>query len=318
MPRSILRVLLVVLVAAAAAGGWFYVSRDKADTGLVAVNGRIEAIDVYVASKIAGKVTEVAVREGDAVKTGDLVARLDTTTLDAQRQQALAQVEQARSARATAAASIAQARSAVTLATQEIARTARLVQDGYATRQLLDQRQATLKSSTAALAAAEAQVHEADAAIKTAEAAVATIDTQIADSRIVAPVAGPVLYRLAEPGEVLAAGGRVVAIVDASDIYLTVFLPESTAGKVAVGDEARIRLDARPDVVLPARVTFVSPSAQFTPRQVETAEERQKLTFRAKLTIPAESLEAWVKPGMPGMGYVRTDRRQPWPATLPK
>ena len=134
-----------------------------------------------------------------------------------------------------------------------------------------------------------------------------------------APIRGRVQNRLAEPGEVLPAGGKVLALVDLSDVYMYLFLPEPVAGKVALGSEARIVLDAAPDYPIRAAVSFVSPSAQFTPKTVETAEERHNLTFRVKLQLDKNRLrqyEPFVKVGIPGMGYVRLDDNVEWPETL--
>ena len=125
--------------------------------------------------------------------------------------------------------------------------------------------------------------------------------------------------RNAQPGEVLGAGGKVLTLDDLSDVYMYVFLPTESVGKVALGSEARIVLDAVPDYPIRAVVSFVSPNAQFTPKTVETAQERHNLTFRVKLQIPKERLrlyEQFVKAGVPGMGYVRLDPTVDWPPQL--
>ncbi len=124
---------------------------------------------------------------------------------------------------------------------------------------------------------------------------------------------------MAEPGEVLPAGGKVLSLADLSDVYMYVFLPANTSGKLALGSEARIVLDALPEYPIRALVSYVSPSAQFTPKTVETAEERHNLSFRVKLQIDKERLrpyESMVKVGIPGMGYVRFDNNAAWPPKL--
>ena len=108
-------------------------------------------------------------------------------------------------------------------------------------------------------------------------------------------------------------------MVDLADVYMTFFLPENQVGRVNMGTEARIILDAAPQLVIPANVTFVADVAQFTPKTVETKEERQKLTFRVKATIPADLLRehlAKVKTGLPGVAYVKLDPNASWPANL--
>ena len=197
----------------------------------------------------------------------------------------------------------------------------------------LDIRLADLSSAEAALSKAKADVAAAEAAIATAEslvirshasveAAQATIEriqADINDSTLKAPRDGRVQYRVAQPGEVLTAGGKVLNMVDLADVYMTFFLPEAEAGRVKLGAEVRLVLDAAPQFVIPAKVTFVADVAQFTPKTVETAEERQKLTFRIKAHIPPELLKKYirdVKTGLPGVAYVQLDPQAEWPANL--
>ncbi len=126
-------------------------------------------------------------------------------------------------------------------------------------------------------------------------------------------------YRVAQPGEVLNAGGKVLNMVDLASVYMTFFLPTDWAGRVKQGAEVRLVLDAAPQFVIPAKVTFVADVAQFTPKTVETAEERQKLTFRIKAHIDPELLRKYirdVKTGLPGVAYVRLDPQAQWPAHL--
>ncbi len=133
------------------------------------------------------------------------------------------------------------------------------------------------------------------------------------------PVSGRVEYRLARAGEVLAAGGRVVTILDLTDVFMTIFLPTSQAGRVAHGSEARIVLDAAPSYVVPATVSFIAAEAQFTPKAVETSNEREKLMYRVKLAIDPKLLETYrdyVRAGLTGNAYVRTERAAEWPANL--
>jgi HlyD family secretion protein len=145
------------------------------------------------------------------------------------------------------------------------------------------------------------------------------IQTQIDESTLASPTRGRVLYRLAEPGEVLDAGGKVVTVLDLADVYMTIFLPTEQAGRVAYGAEARMILDAYPDLILPASVSFASPEAQFTPKEVETHTEREKLMFRIKVKLDEKLLEQHleqVKTGIPGVSYIRLAGGAEWPAYL--
>lgn len=318
---SIKNKLLVALVVVAGLAGmaiaiWWFVLRGDSNQGILSTNGRIEAVEVHVATKLAGRIDEVLVREGDRVAAGDVIARLDTATLDARLRQALADVERTKAASAQAESVLEQRHSECDFAQKELDRAERLFKQGHVTEEALDQRRTNAKSAHAACGAAEAGISQTKASTTAAEAVVAQIRTDIEDSTLRAPVGGQVLYRLAEPGEVLGAGGRVVTVIDFADFYMTVYLPAEAAGRVGTGDQARIVLDAFPDRALPAVISFVSPKAQFTPKEVETAEERQKLTFRVKLSILPEAYEPWFKPGMTGLGYVRLERDQPWPDDL--
>jgi HlyD family secretion protein len=179
--------------------------------------------------------------------------------------------------------------------------------------------QAQIAASEAAISASRAQVIDAGAAVDAAQAAIDSITVEINDSTLKSPRDGRVQYRVAQPGEVLAAGGRMLNLVDLGDVYMTFFLPTTQAGQVAMGADVRLVLDALPKVVIPAKATFVADVAQFTPKTVETEEERLKLMFRVKAHIPQELLRKYiqrVKTGLPGMAYVRLDPKAEWPASL--
>ena len=257
--------------------------------------------EVQIAAKIPGRLAEVLVDEGDRVTKGQLLARMDTRTLEASRVQAQAEVQRARQAMAANEANVQLRQSEKLLASQELKRTRQLSQRGFA--------------SNAAVSAAQAQVAAAKAAIASSEAQVAQLTSEIEDSSLRAPIDGVIQLRLAEPGEVLGSGGRVFMMIDPSDQYMNLYLPAAVVGKLTVGAEARIVLDALPDQALPAKISFVAAKSQFTPKEVETRDERQKLVFRVKLRLTDPEAVPQAKPGMPGAGYVRTADVD-WPANL--
>jgi HlyD family secretion protein len=318
--KAVIYVALLALLAAA--GGWASLKLRKTDLvpeGIVAANGRVEANQVEIATKLAGRVTEIAPREGDMVDAGSAFARIDSAEIEAQLRQAQAETQRARKSLAAATASLASRKAELTLAEQELKRASALLKKGYATRQRYDQRVQQVDSAKAAVEAGAAQIEEAQAAIKAAEAQVDRLKTLLGDTTIVSPVRGRVQYRLVEPGAVLPAGGRIATVLDLTDVYMTVFLPARDAARLTVGDEARIVLDAAPDYVFPTTVSFVAAEAQFTPKTVETRTEREKLMFRVKLQAPRELLEAFesrVKTGLRGVGYVRVSPMVSWPAKL--
>jgi HlyD family secretion protein len=253
------------------------------------------------------------------VRTGQVLARMDTRELEAALRQTEAQGRQARRVLEARQATVVQQRSQLALADSELERARTLLQSGAGTRQVFDQRQAARNTAAAVLNVALAQVAEAEQGVQAADQATERIGTQIADSTLVAPIDGRVQYKLAHTGEVLGAGGRVLTLLDIGYVYMTVFLPTEQAGRLPIGTEARIVLDALPDYVIPATATFVSPQAQFTPKQVETRSERDRLMFRVKLRIDAELLRRnaeKVRTGLPGIGYVRLNPDTPWPGWL--
>lgn len=345
--RSTVAVLAVLATVGIAAAGWFVLRPNGLPAGFAASNGRIEAVEIDIAAKIAGRLRDVMVREGDFVTAGQVLARMDTAVLDAQLKEAVAGLQQAEigvdtalslvrqreAERNAAQAVIVQRQAEMDAAAKRLARTEDLAHSGTTSLQKRDDDRAQFLAARAGVSAAQANLAAADAAIGTARsqvisaqaqidvtrATIERIQADIDDSSLRAPRDGRVQYRVAQPGEVLSAGGVILNLVDLGDVYMTFFLGTNQAGRVALGAEARIVLDAAPQYVIPASVTFVADVAQFTPKTVETAEERQKLTFRVKATIPPELLREhirYVKTGLPGITYVRLDPATPWPDSL--
>lgn len=313
--------VVLAAIAVVAAGGWYWWEQQQSrlPDHIAVGNGRIEADEVHVATKFAGRLDAVLVDEGDLVERGQVLAQMDTAELEAAYARAEAEVARAREAVAAARAAIVQRESELKFAEQELKRGLVLLERGNVAQQRVDQLQAQRDTMRAGRDAARAELLSAERAVDAAEAAARQIATQIKDATLTAPTGGRVLYRLAEPGEVLAAGGRVVTILNLTDVHMTIFLPTAQAGRVLIGNEARIVLDAYPEYVIPARVTFVSPEAQFTPRDVETRTEREKLMFRVKISVPQELLLQHlekVRTGLPGDGYVLLGTATDWPDRL--
>lgn len=306
--------LIALLLAAGGFGYWKSLS-SRLPEGLSAGNGRLEATEVQIASKTPGRLAEVLVDEGDKVTKGQLLARMDTRTLEAQRNQAEAEVLRARENLNAAQANVQLRQSELLLAQQELGRSQSLFKHGFVSAQAIDQLQSRMGTGNAAVTAARAQVSAVSAGIGAAQAQVAQLTSEIDDSSLRAPIDGVIQLRMAEPGEVLGAGGRVLLLIDPNDQYMNLYLSASVAGRLAVGDEARVLLDALPEKPLPAKISFVAGKSQFTPKEVETRDERQKLVFRVKLRLTQPSAVPQAKPGMPGAGYVRTAPTA-WPANL--
>jgi HlyD family secretion protein len=300
-------------------GGFMLCKRwyDSAETfGIVAGNGRVEGKEIHVATKFPGRVDEIFVKEGDDVAAGQPLARFDARALRASLAQVKAQLDRAKHHVAEANQEIDRRRSDLELAEIELGRSRTLYERGFATRERLDRDRFRRDVNLTFLNAARAALEATKTEIVELAARVEEIQANLSDTTLYAPTKGRILYRLAEPGEVLASGGKVVVMIDLDDLYMTIYLPERAAGRVRIQDEALIRLDATPNKSVDAYVTFISAEAEFTPKEVETTEERQKLVFRLKLQV-RDNRERIVKPGMPGMGYVRVEPNAPWPTKKP-
>jgi HlyD family secretion protein len=287
--------------------------------GVVKSNGRIEATQVDVSSKYAGRLAEVLVEEGSNVTQGQVIARVSSPEYEAQLRAAQASVQSAQNAASAAEAEIAARQSALEFAKSDFERGQELMKTGFITKQSFEQRKRNLDSAVAGVASFTSQRDQAQSQIKNSEAEVERIEAIIKDLTLVSPRNGRVQYQLARAGEVVAAGAPIVTILDLTDVYMTIFLPAADAGRVTIGDEARIILDPIPDRIIPASVSFVAADAQFTPKTVETKDERAKLMFRLKLKISPDVLQAYytrVKTGIRGMGFVRTKADVAWPQDL--
>ncbi len=319
-------VFLVLAVIAAFMGyaAWkvLLAPSDLPPEGFARGNGRIEADLIDISARLPGRVKEINVREGDLVKPGDVLAIMDTAELEAQRMRSLAAVASAEAAVAVAEAGVSQAEAKLALARSEVKRSEELNRKGVVSQEALDIKRTEAQLSEAGLAAAKAGVVAQKRAVDAEKAALQQIETQIADSTLYAPAVGRVLYRLAQPDEVVGSGGKVLTLVSLEDVYMEFFLPATAAARLQIGDGARIVVDVMPDVSIPAVVSFVAPQAQFTPKQVETLAERESLMFRIRVRIPPELVQNQierVKTGVRGVAWVRLsgpDGLPDWPEGL--
>ncbi|PWU07555.1 MAG: glycoside hydrolase family 43 [Verrucomicrobia bacterium] len=315
--------------------------------GIISGNGRIEATEINIAPRMAGQILKLLVKEGDYVKAGEILVYMDPDVLEAQLREAQGKLLKARtdvttsqsklmqkkSEKAAAEAILVQREAELEVAQKRLARSSKLVEEGATSEQIFDDDTAASKSAEAAVNAARAQLEAAEAAIATAQDEVAAaeaaveayignverIKADINDSALKTPRDGRVQYRVAQKGEVVAAGSPILNMVDLSDVYMTFFIPTAYTGKISLGEEARIILDAKPNDVIPAYISFISDVAQFTPKSVETAAEREKLMFRIKAQIPEDYLKehiTTIKTGLPGLAYIRIDPDKPWPDFL--
>jgi HlyD family secretion protein len=265
------KIIYIAVLVGLAIGGYFVWQRlhePAVPVGFAAGNGRLEATEIDIATKLAGRVTEVPFKEGDTVEAGQIVARIDPETLEAQLRQAEARIKEEQSVRLAASSLVSEKKSEYVFADKDYKRSKELF-----AHQILPEREMDFKLSKrdvakAAWQSAQSQVNKAQSTIEAATAESERLKAEIKDSVLKAPVRGRIQFRLAQLGEVLPAGGKVYSVIDLSDVYMYVFLPASDSGKLAIGSEGRIVLDAAPEYPIIAKVTYLSAKAQFTPKTV--------------------------------------------------
>lgn len=347
MKTKIIILLAVLLLAGIGYLFWDLSKETGPGPGFAGGNGRLEATEIDISAKLAGRIISIGADEGDFVKAGMVLAVMETAVLEAQLNEAKAQVFKAKANEASALSQVEVRKSEVAAAQTTVAqrqseleqirrrfkRTKALTEEGVMTAEDFDVDETNEMAAQAAVETAKAQVGvaqstveaaRADAAgaaasVKAAEATVARIEADIRDSHLAAPCDGRVQYRIAQPGEVVSAGGKVLNFIDLSDVYINFFLPAEQAGRVALGAETRIVLDAAKKYPIPAVVTYVASQAQFTPKTVETESEREKLMFRIKAKVDRELLKDFMqltKTGLPGVAWVKLDSQAKWPANL--
>ncbi len=350
MLNSIKKLIPLLVLLLVLGGGYYLWNRAQTPdlpTGFASGNGRIEATEIDISALTGGRIAEITAAEGDFVKTGDVLVQMDVVQMNAQKRQAEAQLRRAQIGVETAGALVAQAKAqeraalatvdqAVAVAdaaAQRLARSEQLVKTNTISQQILDDdrardrqakagigsAEASSAAAVAGVSSAQAQVVDAEAAVEAAKASIDAIQASINDATLKAPRDGRIQYLVAQEGEIVASGGRILSLVDLSDVYMTIFLPTSQAGRVQLGAEVRLVMDAAPKIVIPARVSYVADVAQFTPKTVETADEREKLMFRIRARIDPALLVRhiqYVKTGLPGMAYVRLDDTASWPDFL--
>jgi HlyD family secretion protein len=318
--RSKAVVLVLAALAAAACAA-------RADKGVLSASGTIEAVEVNVASKVPGQVLSLAVEEGVRVSPGDVLAVIDHAAADIQLRQAEAGVDLARAqlellrsgARREdiqqAEAALKQAEAGLRPAAEDARRMRELFKTASVTAKQRDDAEARLTIAEAQrAAAAEAlskvrrwarpeEIRSAEARLDQAEAARDLLAKTIADCTITAPSSGTVTHKAVEAGELVAAGATVVTLSRLDSVYVMIYLTEREVGRVRLGDAADVEIDAFPGRPFPGRVTYISPEAEFTPKNVQTKEDRVKLVFGIKVEMA--NPEGLLKPGLPADATLR-------------
>ena len=347
MKKKIL--LWAVLVVALCGAFWLYnviANRKPYDTEkFVMGNGRIEATEVTISAKLAGRIEKIYIEEGDLVTNGQKLVEMQTDEIRAD-------LLKAKAALAEAEAKVKEAESAISVKEAEAEAAKGTVAEKQSQLRGVENKERRFKSTTAGalpvteiedaetmvqahkaqLMSAEASAQKAVAEVESAKrrlevakanveaqkAAISRIEVDLDDSTIVARHDGRIQYRIAQLGEMVGSGAGILNLVDLTDVYMTIFIPEKLVGRIAQGAECRIVLDAGQQPI-PATISYVSSIAQFTPKTVETEVEREKLMFRVRARIPADLLKKYIeyaRTGLPGVAYVRLDPEAEWPEFL--
>lgn len=293
--------------------------RGAAPPSIEEFNGRVEAMRLDISTKYPGRIKDVMVHDGDEVAGGATIARMDDSEILVQISAADATAARARSAVGRAEAELIVRRNAQRLAKMDLQQSESMRRKELVSRAEVERRQLAEASESAGVSGAEHVLSEARAMVAEAEANITRLKLLRAEADIQAPANGRIEFVFVQKGAVLPAGGKIASLLQLSSLDMTVFLPAKVAGEVRIGDEARVKLDALPNVAIPAKVAYVAASAQFTPKYVETADERTKLVYKLKLALSPDSfptLSGVVKPGMTGVAFIKTSANVSWPASL--
>ena len=280
-------------------------------------NGRIEGRETQIATKFSGKVEEIFTEEGQEVKKDQILMKIDSRSMEAQLESMKSQSEQILKEIDSVNAEIKLINSDIKLYSKDVDRIKKLVKDDFASEAQYDQKINMLEKSKASFAGAEAKKEALQNSYKATLADIKSLEIDIGDMTIHAPSDGLITYRLAELGEILQSGQSVFVMINPDELYMTLYANQLKSGKIKIGDKGFIKVDALPDKVFDAYVSFISSEAEFTPKEVETRSERQKLVFRLKLNVKDNSKRT-LKVGMPGMGYVKIDDSKDWPKEIIK
>ena len=293
---KILAVALIFLFVALAAG----CGREKPQG--FAGSGTLEATEVTVSAQTGGQIVRLTKEEGDAVAAGDTLARLDVEKLQLQRSQLAAGLDEVRANRIPAAESVRQASDNLANIEKSYKRISGLLDKGTATQQQYDDAATKFRVASSQLASARAQEKLLDAKEKEIDASVAVLDRGIRDGTVVSPASGVIAEKYVERGETVPSGGAVYKISDTKKYWLKIYVAEKDLARFKLGEDVAVRVDAYAKD-LAAAVSWVSPEAEFTPKNVETKEARAELVYAVKVTIKEPPAE--LKIGMPAEVYLK-------------
>lgn len=306
--------LALLLIAGGSAVAFWRLKPAPQPPQVIYGSGRIEVDEVRVGFELPGRVLSNTAVEGAPVAAGAILARIDPADLELQAERAAAQQAAALQTTAQVESQIGLAQHHAGTARSELQRYETLSRAGYAPAQRLDTVRNAYQAAIDQVGLLKARRSEAAAQARAAAKAQELSQSQIAKSTITSPIGGAVLERLAEPGEVVAAGQPVAVLANLQRVKLKVYVGERDLGKVRLGAPARLQVDSFPGRQFPARVARVDAQAQFTPRDIHMEDERSRTVYG--VTLEADNPQGVLKPGMPTDAWILWDAAAGWPAKL--
>ena len=317
--RRLIATLSIIVPLIAFTLFWWMEASSSLPSHIYKSNGRLSMTRLDIATMYSGKLKELLVHDGSSVKSNDVLAIMDSDDIKAQLDNAISQKLNATSLVERAKAEVELRQSSKGIAELEFNGTVSMRGKSMVSQTELDKRQFVLDGERAGEAAALATLKGAESSVMAAKAQISRLQIALNNSIIRSPIDSRIEFIISEKGSVLPAGGRILSMIDPDNAFLTLFLPSNVAGKVKIGDEAKILLDALGKISINANIDFIASEAQFTPKYVETLNQREKLVYKAKLKISREETKKYkdiLKAGMTGDGYVRTNIELEWPKFL--
>jgi len=311
----VLGLAAAVAVAAGAFWAWLGMQPAAQVAGILYSNGHVEGYPVDVSAEIMASVTEARFEEGDRVRQGDVLVRLDPAAFEARRAEARARVAALRATRDQAAAELEVAQHHRRTAAAELDRIRALQRNDQASQRELDAARDTFTDAAGRLKVLQARERQLEAQIQAAQNTVRTTELQLEKTVVRAPVAGTVLVKGLRVGELASPGRLVAQLVDLDRVELQVFVPEPALARVRVGDPVRVRVSAYDDRYFSGHVIRFDQQAQFTPRDIHLPSERVRMVFGLRIAL--DNPEGRLKLGMPADAWIRWDPEQEWPSRLP-
>ncbi|RUM87802.1 MAG: secretion protein HlyD [Thermodesulfatator sp.] len=284
--------------------------------GFVWASGRLEGDTITVATKVSGRIEALYFQEGDFVSKGKLLARLSSAELEARYQAAQAAIQEAQKHLEETRHLLATAQATLEKRARDRKRFARLFTQRLVSKNRLEEVTLAYKTAYQQVLALKARISALNEEIERLRAQKKEIEALLADTRIRAPARGVILRKVANLGEVLSPGGVIALMVDLDQLYLKAYVPTKEVGRLALGQRARIYVDAFPHRFFTGKVGYIAREAEFTPKEVQTREARVKLVYEVKIYLDRNPGHV-LTPGLPADALIQVDPKASWPARMP-